>query len=78
MQAVADRNVDQPPFAADGDGGFRAELGQGKQARPAPASKNNREDVLHLAILSGVGNPAAWGVWDGPVKRLASRYLNVT
>jgi hypothetical protein len=52
MQAVADRNVDQPVLAADWDRRLGTVFGEWKEARPLTASEDQRKDVTHIASLS--------------------------
>ncbi len=44
VQAVADRDVDQPVLAANRHGGFRALLCERKQPRALAAAENNRQN----------------------------------
>ena len=53
MEAVADRDVDQPVLAANGDCGFGAELRQRKEATALTAPENQREHfVVHRHAVS--------------------------
>ena len=47
VQAVADRNVDEPVLASDGDRRLRSVMGEGKQARAAATAEHDRQDVIH-------------------------------
>jgi hypothetical protein len=44
VNAVADWNIDETVLAADRHRRFRAELRQGKEARPLAAAENEREN----------------------------------
>ena len=58
VQAVADRDVDQPILAADRHRRLRAHVGQREEARAAPTSQDQGEHIVHREILSCV----AWGI----------------
>jgi hypothetical protein len=47
VQAVRDRDVDQPILSADGNGRLRTLQSERKEARAAPATEDDREDVFH-------------------------------
>ena len=51
VQAVADRDVDEPVLAADRNGRLRALEGQRKEARPASAPEDDRQHVVHVHVL---------------------------
>jgi len=46
VQAVADRDVDQPVAAADRDGRLGSMLRQRKQARSLPAAEDDGQDLV--------------------------------
>jgi hypothetical protein len=46
VDAIADRDVEQPVLAADGDGGLGPLLGQWVEAGSAPAAEHNRKYIL--------------------------------
>ena len=48
VQAVADRDVDQPVLAADRHSRLRPFQGEGEQARTTSAPENDRQHVVHL------------------------------
>ena len=53
VQAVADRDVDQPVLAAERHRRLRAHVGQREEARAAAAAENQGQDVVHVVnILS--------------------------
>ena len=47
VQAVAERDVDQPVLAADRHRGLRSQVGERKQPRAAAAAEDDRQDVVH-------------------------------
>ena len=51
VQAVADRDVDQPVLAADRHRRLRSHVGQREEARAAAAAEDQREDIVHGEIL---------------------------
>ena len=51
VQAVADRNVDQPVLARERHGGLRAHVRQREQARAAAAAEDQGQHVIHGSHL---------------------------
>ena len=51
VQAVADRDVDQPVFAADRHRRLRAHVGEREQPGAAAAAQNQGQHVVHRGIL---------------------------
>ena len=65
VQAVADRDVDQPVLAADRYGRLRALEREREQARAAATAKNDRQHVVHrhsvaIYIRGPSGAPRGW------------------
>ena len=50
MEAVADRDIDQPIFAANRHGRLRTHVRERKQPRAASAAEDERENIRHEAI----------------------------
>ena len=46
VQAIADRHVDQPIFAADRDRRLRSMVRERKEARPLSSAENERQDFV--------------------------------
>src|SRR5262245_44999164 len=65
IEAVADRDVDQPVFARDGDGGFRAELGEREQPGPLAAAEDQAEHRARLHGIASRGN-CLWRMLPDP------------
>ena len=53
VQAVADRDVDEPVLAADRHGRLGAAVGEGVEALALPAAQDDRENVRHACLPSG-------------------------
>ena len=53
VQAVADRDVDEPVLAADRHGRLRAAVGEGVEALTLPAAQDDRQYVRHACLPSG-------------------------
>ena len=51
VQAVADRDVDQPVLAAERHGRLRSHVGEREEPRAAAAAEDQRQHVVHRAIL---------------------------
>src|SRR5207247_2299574 len=51
MEAVADRDIDQPIFAANRHGRLRTHVRERKQPRAASAAEDERENIRHEAII---------------------------
>ena len=52
VQAVADRDVDQPVLAADRHRRLRPHVGERVEPRPASAAENQRQHVVHAPSLT--------------------------
>ena len=59
VDAVGERDVDQPVLSGDRDRGLGAILGQWIEARPLAAAQHQRHDVLHARSLAGLRSSAA-------------------
>ena len=60
VQAVADRDVDEPVLAADRHGRLGAAVGEGVEALALPAAQDDRQYVRH-ACLPSVAPPSSRG-----------------
>ena len=55
VKGVADRDVDQPVFAADRHGGLRPHVRQRIQPGSSPAAQDQGQDVVHRSHLTCAG-----------------------
>ena len=58
VQAVGERNVDQPVLAADRNGRLRSLMGEREEARAPASAQDDGEDVVHCGGLYAEGAPA--------------------